>query len=339
MIGATLHRILNRLILKVPSENMGKTALLSIEDIPFWITFQGSWLRHIQKLNSFQQNLKTREWTSLGVVYPRTGTLAYSFYLFSWADYCGLTDTIISQPDDCLFAEVFLSYICQIDSLVDNPSMHDLWKGSKINKVKLSPEIASTISELCAHIQSLPIPHENRILIFKLIINYRRNALNAMRRWAFSQPQTIEDILEDKKNTACGLLATWSNMLCAAYNIREEEAQGAYNMFLNFSFLVQIVDDIADSAIDHRNSVQNIFIAYVQQTDAEWVRLREIINSDIQYIGWRWIRKNLPISHQKIKQLYNRYAELLTADQAKPEVARSMLRVIECYRGLMEWNL
>lgn len=339
MIGASLHRILSRSILRVPSDHLGRMPLVSLVDIPFWVTFRSDWLRHLKRIHALRKNLRTCEWSSLGMVYPRTGVLAYSYYLFSWADYCGTTSSIIVHPDDCLFAEVFLSYICQIDAMIDNPGANGLLQGNNVNKIKLNLNIASSSNELCARILSLPIPRENKKCIFKTIIDYRRNALCVMRQWGKSHQRTLEKVLEEKKNTACNLLAVWSNLLCASHGIREETAQGVYNMFLHFSFLVQIIDDVADSAIDHRNNVENIFIAIVRQNEPEWLTLKNFIDTGIQYIGWKWIRKNLPGSHQQIEQLYNKYAALLAADPYEPETARSMLKVIETFRGLMEWNL
>ena len=121
-----------------------------------------------------------------------------------------------------------------------------------------------------------------------------------MRHWAFNSSQTIEEILEDKERTACSLLAEWSKLLSVAYDIPSEIAQDVYSMFLNFSFLVQLIDDVADSATDYRNHVQNIFIALVRQTESEWIKLKEIINKDVQYVGWRWVKANLPVSYYKL---------------------------------------
>jgi len=339
MIGAILHRLLYQFILKVPSENMGRMSLFSFTDIPFWIIFRQDWFKLIQELTTFRKNLKTEEWSSLGIVYPRIGILAYSYYLFSWAKYCKNSNTIIAQPDECLFAEVFLSYVCQIDVLIDNPDTRHLWDGNNINKIKLTPQISSTAGELCARINTLSIPRERKKELFRQVISYRRKALNAMRHWAFNSSQTIEEILEDKEKTACSLLAEWSKLLCVAYDIPSEIAQDVYSMFLNFSFLVQLIDDVADSATDYRNHVQNIFIALVRQTESEWSKLNEIINKDVQYVGWRWVKANLPVSYCKLKQLYNKYAELLVADHRMPKIARAMFKIIDSYRGLMEWNL
>jgi len=338
MIGAILHRLLNPLVLRVPAKNLGQMSLYSVTDIPYWIIFRAEWIKFTRKLSAFQKNLGTREWSSLGMVYPRLGVLAYGYYLFSWADYCGQTDRVISHPDDTLFAEVFLSYICQIDMLIDKRDSLYLWEGDHINEVKLTKNIAATAGELCGRVDALPIPRERKHLLIKRITGYRRNALNAMRRHASSGSQSFEEILEDKKDTACSLLPEWSRLLSTACNVPDEMAIAIQEIFLNFSFLVQIIDDIADAPADHRNRVQNIFIALVQQNEMEWVRLQEIIAGGMEYIGWRWIRVNLPVSYQGIKQLYNEYAARLMAGPYKPSIARKMFSTIDSYRQLMELN-
>ncbi len=338
MIGAILHRLLNPWVLRVPSENMGQVSLYSVTDIPYWIVFRGDWLKFTRKLSAFQKNLKTREWSSLGIVYPRLGVLAYGYYLFSWADYCGQTDKIISDPDTYLFAEVFLSYICQIDMLIDKRDTLHLWEGNHINEIKFTAQIAAAAGELCVRVNALPIARERKRLLIRRITAYRRNALKAMRRFAFGELQSLEEILEDKKDTACSLLPEWSQLLNIACDVPDEIAQGIYEVFLNFSFLIQIIDDIADAAADHRNHVQNIFIALVQRNEMEWTKLQEIIAGNIQYIGWKWIRVNLPVSYQGIKQLYNEYAARLKANSYKPHIAQKMFSTIDGYRQLMELN-
>lgn len=335
MIGAVLHHLLRRWILRVPSENMGDMPLYTVGDIPFLVVFQCDWVKLVRNISAFQKNLSAQEWSSLGIVYPRVGVLAYSFYLFSWAEYCGKTDEIISRPDDCLFAEVFLSYICQIDALIDKRDTRHLWEGNNINEVKLHPKISATASELCKRINALPVDHGRKRLLLAQIIGYRRNALNVMRQFASRNSQPLEAVLNDKQATACNLLSEWGGLLCTLYGIPDTQSQGIYQVFLNFSFLVQIIDDVADSLSDYRDNVHNIFIALVQQNESEWVKLKKLIDQNAQTTSWGWIRKSLPLSYQGIQSLYEIYAAALQAETHKPHVANNMFSVINRYRKLM----
>lgn len=338
MIGAIFHRLLQRWIFRVPSANLSRLPLFSISDIPLWIVLRGDWLRHMRKLIILQRNLKTKDWSSLGIVYPRLGVLAYSFYLFSWAEYCHQTHAILTHPDNCLFAEVFLSYICQIDMLIDQPDTQHLWDGNNIREIKFTAQIQNTASELTNRILTLSIPRSRQVKLIKQITCYRRHALQTMRQWATCESQTLAEVLADKQVTACGLLPEWSNLLNIAYDIPEKTAQSVNAVFLNFSFLVQIIDDIADAAADYRNHVQNIFIAVVQQTEPEWMKLHAMLDQHIEIFGWRWIRKNLPRSYQTIQHLYGEYAVRLTNDEHRPDIVQAMFQTIDRYRSLMELN-
>lgn len=313
-------------------------SLFDISDIPHWIVFRGDWLKFIYNLADLQKNLKTKKWTGLGIVYPRFGVIAYVYYLLTWARYCDKTSEIISAPDKSLFAEVFLSYICQIDILIDQRDTMYIWESNNINRIKLAPNIQATASELARRINTLDIPRQRKALLIKQITNYRRSALEAMRLWASGTTQSIEDTLKHKEVTACYLLPQWSNLLSIVYDVPDITAQGVSDIFLNFSFLVQIIDDVSDVAMDYRNNVQNIFTAIAQEHNLEWQKLKKVINQNINSIGWDWVKNNMPDSYKRLKQLYSHYAEQLTAGKQKPEITLGMLTAINRYRGLMKLN-
>ena len=333
MIGKALHNVLQKWIFSVPSESIGRMPLISIADIPFICVFPFQWLDLVRKLAAFQRNLGSEDWLGLSAIYPRIGMWAYAFCLFSWGEYCGQLQAILQNPEKSLVAEVFLRHVCQVDNHIDAFDSRSIWLNDP-GYIKQLPEVSLTSQELCRLLKGPETTARVRNPIVKLINEYRRNALRAMQDWA-SSPETLDNILRVKCQTAGKLWYYWSSILGQLYGIASSLVSNASATFFNFGMIVQIVDDLADTPIDYRAKTHNLFIAIARETPTEWDALQRYLAECRQrFLGWPWVRDHLPMSYRITLDLYDQFGHQLLYDKYAPNIAERLYWTVEKVRRM-----
>jgi hypothetical protein len=302
---------------------MARMPLFAIADIPFFCVIPLEAIDLSRKLAVFQRNLRSKDWPSLSAIYPRMGMWTYALCLFSWGEYCGQLQTILANPDRSLAAEMFLRHICQIDSYVDSFHSRNVWLTDP-GHIKMLPEVSLTSRELCRHLGEYLPATQVRNPVVKLINEYRRNALTAMQDWANS-PESLDCVLRVKSETAGMLWYCWSTILGHMYDVAPAVVSNASATFFNYGLLVQIVDDLADTPSDYRVKTQNMFIAIVRETPAEWETLRKhLIEFRPRFLGWPWVKDHLPVSYGITSDFYGQFADQLLRDSHAPSIAKKL---------------
>lgn len=333
MIGKVLHTVLQRWIFRVPSESMGRMPLIAIADIPFICVLPLQWPDLLRNLAAFQKNLGSEDEVSLSALYPRIVMWTYAFCLFSWGEYCGQLQAILRNPKKSLVAEAFLRHICQIDSYIDAFDSRNVWLNEP-GYIKQLPEVRLTSQGLCRLLKAPGITVRIRKSVVQLINEFRWNALRAMQDWA-GAPDTLDNTLRVKCQTAGMLWYYWSSILGQVYDIAPSLASSVSATFFNYGMLVQIVDDLADTPVDYRVKTHNLFIAIVRETPVEWDALQRHLAAHChQYLGWPWVKSHLPISYRTVRAYYNRYAHQLLHDRCAPDVAERLYWAVEKVRRM-----
>jgi len=335
MVSAFIYTLLQPWLHRVPSKNLGEMWLFSITDLPLIIVHRAIWLKVLLQLRTYQLHLTFDTWASISSIYPRNVMLVYAFYLFEWGNYCNRLEEIMTKPDLSILAEIFIRYNCQIDLFVDNFDSKSIWQG-EIRCIKYAPGVEEVLVGFLRHLGAIKIPPTAKRNIIKLFANYRRGALNAMKHWASSTQETISETLKDKSATAGDLFATWSDILASLYDVPEATKTKAHDAFFNFCMMVQIIDDLGDTPVDHVHNTQNIFVEIVKQTPQEWKNLEDHLrNHKKPFISWPWVRANIPQSYQKMFSLYDDYANKLLQDDFNSTAARKLFDTVDTFRRFM----
>ena len=296
--GAHLHKFINSLFAQVPSENMGKMRLFSLEDLPLLIAVGPSNLGSmISRLRTFQCNLKDYEWPSLAVIYPRPIQWLYAYLLFFWGRYCNVLPSILAHPDRSLPAEVYLRFICQIDTYLDSFDSRSLLD-YLVQNIEIQPGIQEVKSDLYSRLDAISENVTKGDCLFGLVNTYLDHNLVVTRHWMASDKMTLEEIKVFKETSTGELYATWSQILSGLYQIPEKLSRHTARIFSSFGMAIQVVDDIADVGQDYLISSPNILLGIASDNPYEYERLiSHIRNTEYQYLHLSWVKMNMPQSY------------------------------------------
>jgi len=296
--GAHLHTFINSLFARVPSENMGNMRLFKLEDLPLLLAVgPTNFGRMISKLRTFQCNLKDYEWSSLATIYPRPILWLYAYLLFFWGRYCNVLPAILTHPDRSLPAEVYLRFICQIDTYLDSFDSRSLLD-HLVQHIEIQPGIQAVKSDLYSRLDVISENATNKDYLFGLINTYLDHNLMVVRHWMASDRMTHEEIKAFKETTTGELYATWSRILGGLYQIPEELSKNTASIFSSFGMAIQVVDDIADAGQDYLISSPNILLGIASDNLYEYERLiSHIGNTEYQYLHLSWVKRNMPQSY------------------------------------------
>ncbi len=335
MLGAFIHRVLRTWMFRVPTDNLGMMPLFTLIDLPFVAAFSpGAWYANARCLRVFQEHLTTHQWASLSEIYPRNLMWIYVYLLFAWSRYCNCLSRILTEPDRCLPAEMFVRYICEIDRHVDSFDSRLLWKINP-RQLKNLPQARTVASALCAGVSQAKIDTLSKRRLIQTILQYRHDALKAMQCNAEKAEDNVAEVISNKENTAGKLWYVWSRILGYLYEIPDCISEDAAQIFLNFGMALQIIDDLSDAPADYAVCAENLFVAVAQTYPADWSRLQQhLATQPAPFLEWRWARNNLPDTYKAALDIYQSYLTKIRIDAHQPKVTLYLCHMLDRLRAL-----
>jgi hypothetical protein len=325
VFAAALHTAMRFWLFSVPTKSIGTMRLFDLVDLPFLIAFRPRvWFANAALLHRFQHNLNERKWASLAEIYPRSMMWGYAYQLFFWGRYCNALAEILSYPDKCLLAEVFLRYICQIDVYIDSCNSQVILQSTP-HFVKNRPLVRAVAAEFCRRLWSLNVPRQDKESIARLVVEYRRDALTISQRWAEASSGGLTSVIEYKEQTVGKLMYNWSRILGHLYQLPGDLAENISEVFFNFAMALQFVDDLSDVGPDHQVNTQNLFLGIVKEDPLEWDTLRAYLGQSADpFMRWPWAKKNVPRSYLKARELHKAYIRAMQNNSRRPELTSEL---------------
>jgi hypothetical protein len=324
-LAAAVHRTMSRWLFRVPTHDIGAMPLLGVTDIPYAVAISPRvWFDNVTRLRQLQKNFTVHSWPSLSALYPRSVMWTYVYALFFWARYCDALPVLLANPDKTLPAEIFLRYICEIDAHIDSFDSRVVLKTDP-QRLRRSSSVREVAHALCLHLNRPDVPDSVRQSFLRLILGFRHDATDAMRCWDESSLYDLARVIAYKERTAGSLLRTWGRGLSYLYEIPEEIAEDAAEVFFNLSMAIQVLDDLGDIPIDYPIHTQNLCLAVIRQSPHDWEVLQSFLATQCdQFIHWPWVHKNIPQSDRDIMNLYQSYAQRILDDKRHPELTREL---------------
>jgi hypothetical protein len=219
----------------------------------------------IADVRRLRRGLTAYRWSSLCDIYPRRVVLGYYQLLLQWARLCHSRRELLRNPVPALAAEVFMRYVCEIDSQLDKPK--GIAVPQSAPRALLSgPRTRELAAELVASLRRSACSKSSLRMAASSIREYRRSAKEAVlqptapERWTTA----LEAVLAEKERTSANLFATWSDMLCSLYEIPAERKALAACFFRCYGMQLQVLDDFVDVVEDDQNGQANIILAAIR---------------------------------------------------------------------------
>ncbi len=330
MLGAAIHKALRRWFFKVPSHDIGHMPLFAAIDVAFIAALSPTvWLATVRSLAIYQRRLRLTQWPSLSDIYPRSLMWAYVYLLFWWARYCDVVEVVRACPDKSLLAEMFIRYVCAIDSYVDSFDSRRIWQECPLSPQRL-PQVREIARRMLACLCQIELPPSSRYQFLRLVGQYRRQARHAMHDWAVAPPRSLPALIRAKERTAGDMWCWWGLLLGLLYDVNGEVAKSCAENIFRFGMGLQVVDDITDMPVDSALNAQNLLLGMIwdRSEDARRVEdhLREKPNA---MLDARWARNHIPDSFRAARELFHSYTAGLLADTRKPRLAAELYRTLE----------
>jgi hypothetical protein len=97
---------------------------------------------------------------------------------------------------------------------------------------------------------------------------------------------------------------------------------------------IQIIDDMLDSPIDHRDDVHNIFLhllgGFPDELEAAANHFKQL---PYNHLDWVWANQHLPNTCRKTVEMIARYAEKAYA------LSEDKSMILELYEIVLDWRL
>lgn len=324
-VSAHLHTLMYAMFSRVPSENIGKMRLFKLADLPLYVAGgPAMMIQTVDRLRTFQHNLSEREWPSLAEIYPRPMMWFYAYNLFFWARYCNVLPLLLAQPDLSLPAEIYLRFICQIDSYLDSFDSRSLGD-HLVEQILSQPGIQALWADLNSRFDAL---HEGDHL--KSLVNaFLNHNLHNFQRWMASENLTLDEIKAFKESATGELNATWSRILGSFYHVPADMDENAATLIHLYSMATQVVDDISDARQDYLVHSPNILLGIARYNPNEYERLIEYIGkSKNKYLHWPWLRKNIPQTYAQAIILIRSYVVQLRATAHQKPLTDELIDLI-----------
>jgi hypothetical protein len=299
MLGFYIHKLFEERLFNIDSKEIHSMKVVEISDLPYLASAPILSINTAWNFSKYKHNFSTTlyPYSSLAALYPRYGIWAYLHWLFAWGRACGVLSQVITEPDKSTIGEAFLSYICEIDHLIDSFDSKELIVNNSrsIGKYK---NIMETTEKLCMLIESQNLTQSTKFAVQKLIVQFRRDALQALKKARSNEEFSLNNTLEVKYYTAGKLLWTWSRILCELYLIPAEMRDKVSDMFLHYSMAFQVIDDVADLPSDYLVKSENIALALIRQEEDEWSYISKYLDSEKpKFVSWNWLKKYTPPIH------------------------------------------
>ncbi len=328
-LGAHLHTLMYAMFSQVPSENIGKMRLFKLADLPLYVAggpvMMGQMLGW---LGTFQHNLSEHEWPSLAEIYPRPMMWFYAYNLFFWSRYCNALPLVLSQPDRSLPAEIYLRFICQIDTYLDSFDSRGL-RDHLVEQIELQPGIQAIRADLNCRLKNSCKNGQNGNHPQKLINTYLDHNLHNFRRWMASENMTLDEIRIFKEITTGELNTNWSLILSSLYDVPDDLAENAAKLIYLYSMATQVVDDISDAKQDYLVHSPNILLGMARENSGEYERLvSHIEKTKNKYLHWPWVKKNAPSSYAQAIEWIHLYVEEIKAVTQQKSLTDELISLI-----------
>lgn len=328
-------RLFDRAIREVPSQKIEDLALRKPIDLMFFFVFPRVGWATNQFLRRCRANFSPKEWPSLSLIYARPAMWFYIYLLYAWAKYCNIVEQVTANPDRSRLAEAFLRYICDMDSFLDGFDSR-LYLSQNPRAPQRLPKVRQTGRVLLDRLGELDVDESTKRAALKLIVRYRRNALEGLVEAAQNSDACLEQTLRDKELVAGELWRTWSLLLGCLYGVPPAMAQNAAGAFFNGGMALQIIDDLSDAADDLEVGAQNMTLAAIRQTPNEQAVFSNYLKMENpKVIYWPWTRRHLPVTYDRLTGLYDSYAARIGVDSLNPAVAQEFYNQL---KKLITWT-
>jgi len=295
---------------QVKDQNLLEVPLVSFTDVANIAKFGlKKSLQFVRQFQLYRNNLTHTSWSCITNFYPRANYIAYYYILFWWADYCGVKNELIEDPDRSLIAELFFRYIVEIDRLIDKPKGKMLLNEPSL--IKSNATIDYLLQMMCSSIENSPYLFSSvKRSLYHEIWHYRQDCLEIYQNVASQSSPDLDITLCVKEKTTGGLFRVWAFILANLYcgDPAHEIVRSSQIILSEACMAMQVFEDMLDFPEDYHASTLNIFHAILKKNPDELSEAEEYLaGSKWQHLDFVWAEKNLPISFQTVYDLSYRY--------------------------------
>jgi hypothetical protein len=287
-------------------------------------------LQFARQFQQYRINLSHNSWSCLTSFYPRANYITYYYVLFWWADYCGVKNELIEDPDRSLIAELFFKYIVEIDRIIDKPEGDKFLK--KPSLIKSALTVDRLLKKMCNHIEVSPhlISPVKRSLYHE-IWKYRQECLEICQHVANQTDICLDCTLFFKEVTTGGLFRVWAYILANLYcdDPSHEMVISSQNILIEACMAMQIVEDLLDFPEDYNAGTLNIFHEILKVNPDELSEAEAYLDgSKWQHLDFIWAEQHLPVSFQTIFELSHRYLQKAMKVSSNPYLIGELCKFI-----------
>ncbi len=225
------------------------------------------------------------------------------------------------NPKSFLAMEAASEYIFRIDDILDQAEGPDIL--TERLEYKKDSVARERISQFVSQVKSLPLTKPEREEIFHLVQEFRRSMLSALTEFEKSPKPTTQDIIKMKEGTTGNMGRVGISVLNVCERIPKEKRKELEDAFSNSFMAGQIVDDIVDMELDHKNEVPNIALEVLKEHPIE---LEKALKR--RKISIRWLRKNCPKSYNQLKNLFESYIHRIPKTTVGLQTLATMPRML-----------
>ena len=315
--------------LQAPSAHPTRMPLFSPTDLPYLLLLgPQTGLGLFGALLRYKKSWGQLEWTSLADIYPRGLMFLYFFFLWNWEKFNRPRVKITAHPLGAILGEVFIRYICELDSQIDRlDGVTNL--RARANFARQAPASQKLIAEFLCLLRQCAYPRATQREILRYFQVYRQQYLRIC--WQNAQKTELEadleEVLREKSAVAGDLWAVWADLLCLAYQIPAEQRQTSHAVFHAFGMVTQVFDDMSDLNRDLLEFQPNIFYALCLHFPAEAQLLRtHLAQRTDRFVSLVWEALNLPQATRAAMQLVAGYLNLIRAADAEARISPALER-------------
>lgn len=315
--------------LKAPSAHPTRMPLFSLTDLPYLLLLgPRTGLGLFLAWRRYKKSWGKLEWTSLADIYPRGLMFLYFFFLWNWEKFNRPGLKITAQPVGAILGEVFIRYICELDSQIDRlDGVTNL--RARANFARQAPASQKLIAEFLGLLRQCAYPRATEREIVRRFQVYRQQYLRIC--WQNAQKTELEvdleEVLREKAAVAGELWAVWADLLCLAYQIPVEQQRVSHTVFHAFGMVTQVFDDMSDINRDVLEFQPNIFYALCQTSPIEAQLLRaQLAKGPDRFVSLVWEALNLPQATQAAMQLVAGYLNLIRVADVGARISPALER-------------
>lgn len=282
------------------------------------------------QFHQYRNNLSHNSWSCLTSIYPRANYITYYYVLFWWADYCGVKNELIEDPDRSLIAELFFRYIVEIDKLIDKPDGDILLKKPAL--IKSNPAVEHILKKMCKHIEISPhLSSSIKRSIYQEIWKYRQECLEICQHAAGQTDIGLDTALFFKEKTTGGLFRVWAFILANLYcdDPFHEIVTSSQNILEEATMAMQVLEDMLDFPEDYKARTLNIFYEILKKHPGELIEAEAYLDGNKwHHLDFIWAEQNLPQSYGTIFKLSHGYLQKAMTASSRFKFASKLCKFI-----------